>query len=132
MVYASTKIQNLIVRACKSKNPQKRLVTLYKKFYHNEFENEVELQLMTMNVMTNIMMFIIDEYKLSNLYEFYNEVSGMCCLEKLRGFDSCSGNDTVFNNYLFASYKTAISIIRFSKVSKYNDQFKFNTKRFKK
>lgn len=90
-----TKIEILLVRGCKSKNPKVRLKSLYKRFYYYEYKD---------SDMIIILVNICDKYcKFSN-FELVSKLAPQ-----------------IWNNESFETraLNTLISKIRFSKIEKF-------------
>lgn len=115
MNFISIKLQNLIVRACKSKNPERRLESLYKRFYLGDIQNTEYI----MEVMNVNMLCIIDAFKLTDLYEFYKQTTDTI------GF--CNGvyhNDLIDHKKLIGNFRRcvfegSIKIIRYTEIDKF-------------
>ena len=71
-----TKLDMLLIRACKTENPNKRLRSIYRRFYLNSKEYEFNL--------VGIMSKIVDEYCPITMIEYFRIKD-----EKKRQYDTC-------------------------------------------
>lgn len=126
MNYISVKLQNLIVRACKSKNPEIRLRSIYKRFYCRELDNLIN-QVVVIEVMNNNMISIIQDQKLADLYSFYSNAKELLICNSIAyevgvkeyKIDNIKCTSS-FSNFLIAIFKNCINIIRWSEVSAFD------------
>jgi len=97
-----TKTQQLIIRACKSKNPQRRLRSVYRRFY-GRFDYDIESRYLSIVVCD-----VVDDYIKPSTFDVITGVSGWDFIPKLNAFDH---NQKVLQ-YL-------MDLIRFSEESKF-------------
>lgn len=97
-----TKIHQLIIRACKSQNPQRRLRSVYRRFY-GKFDYDTESKYLPVIVCE-----VVDEYLKPTVF---NVIKGISCWDYIPEFNSLGYNQKVLR-YL-------VDLIRYSDVEKF-------------
>lgn len=105
--------KQLFVRASKSSVPLKRVISVYRRFYTRSEEGNIYAHI------ANILLDICKEYDLIDITKLVNE------LNPSKDYIYCQDDDELdfnysCNNYHYKCTKILISIIRLSKVDKFD------------
>jgi len=131
----SGKLQNLYIRACKSKHPELRLFSLYKRFYLCDMKkDEYNRNNRAIKVKVKNLLYIIQRFKLCDLLTMHDNVVERINLFSMIENKENNNVNNFANEYVTYMLISCINVIRFSAVSDFEDYLTetYETIKFKK